>query len=271
MGGEPLSAYAGGMIICLYAGLLVTLAMLIAWIVQWRAGNAGWVDVFWTFSTGAALAAVALAAPGVMWRHWCLAALLLVWSVRLGGHVAWRVATGPEDTRYAQMRAAAPSRFQARMFWLIIGQGPVSGLLALSVYQAAAQPEAAITGGDVAGLGVLLAALAGEALADWQLRAWRADPAHRGGICEIGLWSLCRHPNYLCEALIWLAYPLIAVSLQRPASWLAFVAPVLMFLVLRYLTGVPPVEAAMAASRGEAYRLYQARTSAMLPRWPRRS
>jgi steroid 5-alpha reductase family enzyme len=38
---------------------------------------------------------------------------------------------------------------------------------------------------------------------------------------------------------------------------------------LRFGTGVPPLEAAMLASRGEAYRRYQQRVPAFLPRWPR--
>lgn len=254
------------MSLCLAAGCFVTLAMLVAWAVQRAVHNAGWVDVIWTFSTGLGLSFVALAAPGVTWRCLLLAVLLIIWAARLGFHVAWRVATGPEDTRYAQMREAAGAKFQTRMFWLIIGQGPVSGLLAISIYQAAAQPAANFRPADLLGAALLLIALAGEALADRQLRRWRAEPGHENGICETGLWSLCRHPNYLFEALGWWAYPIIAFAPHRPETLLALIAPVLMFLVLRYLTGVPPLEAAMLARRGEVYRSYQARTSAMLPR-----
>ncbi|MDE2238906.1 MAG: DUF1295 domain-containing protein [Rhodospirillales bacterium] len=256
------------MIICAYAGLAVTLAMALAWVVQRQAGNAGWVDVIWTGSSGIALAGVALAAPGAPWRHVMLAALLVAWAGRLGGHVAWRVATSPEDTRYAMMREAAGERFQAQMLGLVAGQGSVTGLLAVAVYLAAAQPAPQPRFADMAGAALLLLALAGEALADQQLRAWRAKPENHGGICEAGLWALCRHPNYLCEALAWLAYPVIALVPERPVTWLAFIAPALMFLVLRYLTGVPPLEAAMLARRGDAYRAYQARTHAMWPRWP---
>ena len=256
------------MIVCLSAGLAVTLAMALAWAVQRVTGNAGWVDVVWTFSSGIALALVALAAPGVPWRHILLAILLVVWAVRLGGHVAWRVVTSPEDTRYAMMRAAAGKRFQAQMLGLVAGQGPVTGLLAISVYLAAAQPAQHLRLADIAGLALLLLAFAGEAMADQQLRAWRARPENHGGICEDGLWAFCRHPNYLFEAIVWLAYPVMALVPAHPITWLSAIAPVLMFLILRYLTGVPPLEAAMLARRGDAYRAYQARTNAMWPRWP---
>ena len=38
-----------------------------------------------------------------------------------------------------------------------------------------------------------------------------------------------------------------------------------MYGVLRFLTGVPPLEQTMIASRGEVYRAYQARTSVFFP------
>lgn len=254
------------MILCLAAGGAVTLAMLGAWFLQRQLRNAGWVDVVWTFSTGLALAAVALAAPGVGWRRVMIAVLLVVWAMRLGTHIARRVVHGPEDSRYVQMRQRAGARFDRQMIWLLLGQGPVAGLLAISVYLAAAQPAPELRLADIAGALLLAAAIVGEALADRQLRLWRAIPGRADGICEVGLWSLCRHPNYLFEALVWLAYPIIAVDVSRLWTLVSFTAPILMFLVLRYLTGVPPLEAAMRERRGESYRAYQQRTNAMWPR-----
>jgi steroid 5-alpha reductase family enzyme len=40
---------------------------------------------------------------------------------------------------------------------------------------------------------------------------------------------------------------------------------------LRYGSGVPPLEAAMIESRGGAYRRYQQRVPALLPRRPKRA
>ena len=67
----------------------------------------------------------------------------------------------------------------------------------------------------MAGLVLLLVALAGEALADWQLRSTRSRPPPggdgHGGICDVGLWGWSRHPNYFFEWLGWCAYPLFAI------------------------------------------------------------
>lgn len=42
-----------------------------------------------------------------------------------------------------------------------------------------------------------------------------------------------------------------------------------MFLILTRLTGVPPLEAAMVRSKGQAYRDYQQRVGAFFPRPPK--
>lgn len=254
------------MISCVYAGLGVSIAMIFAWWLQRKTQNAGWVDVIWTLASSLALASVAMAASGSLWRQMMLAIILLIWGARLGGYVTWRVATQPEDTRYALMRQASGPNFQRQMAWLIAGQGPVTGVISLGVYLAASQPNPTPNIADSLGLVIFLLALGGESLADFQLKSWKKQQKTSGGICISGLWAYCRHPNYFCEALFWLAFPIIAFT-PEPLTGLAFISPLLMFLVLRYLTGVPPLEAAMLARRGQAYRDYQAQTNAMWPRF----
>ncbi len=119
------------------------------------------------------------------------------------------------------------------------------------------------------GVVVFLACVAGEALADAQMHAFRADPANKGKVCDKGLWAWSRHPNYFFEAAIWLAYPIIAIDLAHPWTLVSLIAPVLMYLTVRYASGVPPLEEAMLKSRGEAYRRYQARVSVLIPLPPK--
>src|SRR6185436_17949678 len=122
---------------------------------------------------------------------------------------------------------------------------------------------------DALAVGIFALALIGEAVADEQMRRFRADPSHKGQVMDRGLWAWSRHPNYFFQWLGWLAYPVIAVDLARPVSWLAFTAPVVMYGLLRHVSGVPPLESAMLASRGEKFRNYQARVSAFFPLPPK--
>jgi steroid 5-alpha reductase family enzyme len=79
------------------------------------------------------------------------------------------------------------------------------------------------------------------------------------------LWRWSRHPNYFFEWFGWLAYPVIALSTQYPWGWAALPAPLFMYWILVYVTGIPPLEAQMLRSRGDRYRDYQSRTSAFFP------
>jgi steroid 5-alpha reductase family enzyme len=251
----------------LAVGLGVTLVMLVAWAFQARVQNAGWVDVFWTFGTGFVGALAVLEAGPVLWRRGLVAALLLLWSLRLGTYIAWRVAGGPEDARYARMRAEHGAGFQRHLLAFVLIQGPFSAVLAMAALFAARLLDPAFRPADALAIALALGTIAGESVADRQMHRFRADPANKGKICDTGLWGLSRHPNYLFEVLHWCVYPLLGLTAHHPWSLLSLLAPAFMYLTLRFASGVPPLEEAMLASRGEAYRQYQAHTGAILPRW----
>ncbi len=256
-------------------GVLVAMAVVMSsgWLFQRAVNNGGWSDVFWTYGTGASCALACLVpfggADSPTWRQMLVAALAAIWSLRLGTYVATRVARGAEDARYADFRREWGARFQRNMFGLLIVQAPVTAILSLSILVAARQPHPGVRIADLLGALILIGSILGEGLADQQMKAFRADPASKGKVCDTGLWAWSRHPNYLFEALGWLAYPVIALDLAHPFSLLSLIAPIVMFIVLRFGTGVPPLEAAMLKSRGDAYRLYQARVSAFWPRPPK--
>ncbi len=262
------------MILLVLGVLLVMAAVMIAgWTVQRSANNGGWTDVFWTYGTGATCALAALVPfgghPAPTWRQLLVAVLVAIWSLRLGTYVAVRVAKGPEDARYAALRKDWGGRFQLNMFGLLIVQAPATALLSVSVLLAARNPLADVRWLDVLGAAILAGSILGEGLADQQMKAFKADASNKGKVCDAGLWAWSRHPNYLFEFVGWLAYPVIAVQLTHPWTWLSLLGPAAMFTILRFATGVPPLEEAMVRSKGDAYRDYQARVSAFLPRPPK--
>jgi len=253
---------------------LMTLVMGLAWWCVLRTGNGGWTDVFWTFGTGACGVLAALApwagAPGA--RRGLVAALVALWSLRLGTYVVVRVARGAEDVRYRTLKSEWGERFRPRMLALALVQAPASALLCLSIASAAARPGAGPRAADVLGAAIGLIAIGGEALADEQMRRFKTAQHAPDAVMDRGLWAWSRHPNYFFEWLGWLAYPVIAIDVSGgwSAGWLSLLAPLAMGLVLTRLTGVPPLERAMLAAKGEAYAQYQARVSAFFPRPPRK-
>ncbi len=260
-----------GLIVIVGVGLV--LAMAVAWLVQWLSNNVGWVDVVWSLATGTAGCVVALmpvaAGDGLTSRQIVVAILVALWSLGLAGHLAVRVAGSSEDPRYKVLRENWAPRFQSRLFGFLEIQAAVSILLALSILLAARNPSPHVRSLDVAGVLVLVVAIVGERIADRQLVRFKKLRGTHGGICDIGLWAWSRHPNYFFEWLVWLAYPFFAINLDGsyPWGWLALLGPALMYLLLVYGSGIPPLEQHMLRSRGAAYAAYQKRTNAFFP-WP---
>ena len=258
--------------LALGALVFMSVVMTVSWLVQRKLGNAGWTDVFWTFGTGVCGVAAALWPDPYAHqpRQWLVALLIAVWSLRLGLYIAFRAArSDDEDPRYARMRKSYGDRFQAVMFKLSIVQPPATALLVISIALAAHDWTPVLWIADLVGVAILVVAIAGEALADHQMNRFRTDKANKGKVIDVGLWRWSRHPNYFFEWFGWLAYPVIAMHLNRPESWASMIAPVVMYQVLTKLTGIPPTEAALVASKGEAYRDYQRRVSPFFPLPPK--
>jgi steroid 5-alpha reductase family enzyme len=261
------------------AAIAVALSVLMAgaWAVQWRTGNSGWVDTIWTFSlglvgAGSALWPVGGAAPNA--RQWLVAALVAIWSLRLGLHIAVRAAKITDDPRYAAFAKEWGVDSPRKMFIFLQNQGFGSIPLVFSIFIASRFPSDALRIEDTLGALILFIGIAGEALADAQLKRFRENPANKGRVCDAGLWRWSRHPNYFFEWFGWLAYPVIAISLAYPLyypwGWATLLAPIFMYWILVHVTGIPPLEQQMLRSRGERYRDYQTRTSMFFPLPPQK-
>jgi steroid 5-alpha reductase family enzyme len=262
--------------------------MTVTWLLARRWSNYGIVDVVW--SGGFAVIAVlywALSAsreyhplsngfPG--WNpipSGVLTFMVTVWSLRLAWHLGRRVASHHpvEDVRYARLRAAWGVHADQRMYGFFLVQGLLQVVLSLPFLVTCLGRQAGPTSSPLAGFQILsillwVGSLVGESVADGQLARFRSNPSNRGKVCQDGLWSWSRHPNYFFEWLIWVAYALFAIG--YPGGWTSIVAPGLILYFLLKVTGIPMTEALSVESKGDAYRQYQRTTSAFVP-WPPRT
>jgi steroid 5-alpha reductase family enzyme len=246
--------------------------MTLAWAIQQRTGNSGWVDAVWTFGLGLVGVVSALAPLGgsVQPRQMIAAAFAAIWAARLGVHIASRSAKITDDPRYADLIKGWGSDARRQMFILLQKQALVSIPLAFTIFVAAHNPAPGLASSDVLAILVMAVAILGEGLADWQLQTFKSNAANQGGINDIGLWRWSRHPNYFFETFGWLAYPLLAIDLSGhyPWGWLALAGPACMYWLLVYVSGIPPLEQHMLRTRGDKFRAYQSRTNAFFPAPP---
>jgi steroid 5-alpha reductase family enzyme len=257
-------------LLCIAAAL--SLFMSLAWMLQQRTGNSGWVDTSWAAGVGFAgsiSALYPLSSNGLNARQVIVAALAALWALRLGLHIGRRTAGMADDPRYAKLRADWGSEAPRRMFLFLQLQALVSVSLVESMFVAAHNPDPALRMQDFVAIVILLVAVLGEGLADWQLRQFKSDASNKGSINDRGLWSWTRHPNYFFETLGWVAYPLLAIDPAYPWGWLALAGPACMYWLLVYVSGIPPLEEHLLRTRGEAFRAYQRRTNAFFPAPPR--
>jgi len=254
----------------LAAWLLMAVVMTGVWLWQRKSGEADAVDLAWTAGLGAtAVLYAAGLADGLVERRALVAALAVVWSGRLAYHLLKRVRTPGEDGRYTQLRAEWGADASRRLFRFFQYQALSVPLIGGHFMLAMLHPAGSLRAWDLLGAAVVILSVAGEASADRQLEAWRNDPANRGRTCRTGLWRYSRHPNYFFEWLHWCGYSVIAIG----APWwpATLIVPGIMYVLVRFVTGIPPTEAQSVRSRGDDYRRYQQTTNAFFPGPPRRA
>ncbi len=240
--------------------------MVLLWVVGVRLRNAAIVDVGWSFLLGALAVFYAAAADGAPSRRVALAVIVGAWSLRLTIHIFFeRVWKQPEEGRYAKLREHWGADADRNLVGFFLGQAVLASVLSVTFLLVASDARAFFQPLDLVALAVFMAGWIGEAVADRQLKRFKADPDNRGLVMNRGLWRWSRHPNYFFEWLMWCAYGVLALPARM--GWIGLVSPVLMYVFITRLTGIPTSEAQALRSRGDAYRRYQETTSAFVP-WP---
>jgi steroid 5-alpha reductase family enzyme len=245
------------------ASLLCIVAFALTWALCVRIKNYSFLDA--AFSYGLALLAPLYAwnAPGNPLRKTVFVSLGVAWSLRLGTYILLRILRHhpAEDVRYEALRKRWNGPWMFLLFFEM--QAVLVVVFSLPFLVGVFNPAPAFHPLELAGLVLAAVALVGEAAADWQMQAFKKNPLNRNAVCQAGLWNYSRHPNYFFEALLWCAMALAA--LPSPGGWVCLICPVLMLYFLLRVTGIPLTEEYAVKSKGEAYRLYQRTTSALVP------
>lgn len=246
----------------LYTLGVILAAMTALWLVSLALRDASIVDIFWGAGFALANAAALPFTAGDPARKALATALVTVWGLRLALHLFFRNRGKGEDPRYRRWREEAGARWwwlsYVRVFLL---QGVIMWLVGapLLLAQTASAPPGVF---DLLGAALWALGITFEAVGDWQLARFKADPANKGRLMTTGLWALTRHPNYFGDALVWWGH--FALALAAPWGVLTVFAPVLMTFLLMRVSGVPLLESAMKQRPG--YAEYVRNTPAFFPR-----
>jgi len=209
-------------------------------------------------------------------RQLLLTAALGIWSTRLGTFLVNRALKSGGDRRFDEIKKS-PGRF----FYYWIAQATWNFVVGLPVYLANIVPpgeQRKLNLIDYAGFGLYAVSLLVEITADRQKSNWRKakkQGKHNEKFITRGLWSISRHPNYVGEIGLWtgiwaLSFTSLRTNYAFYTPGVALVSPVLTYLLLSRVSGVPPLERMAEQEWGNdpAWKLYKQRTPVLFP-WMR--
>ena len=247
--------------------LAVAAAFVIQWLVfvpSYKAQTEKFYDLTGALTYIAITVFLVLASPGVDARGLLLAAMVVLWAVRLGSYLFRRVMKHGKDDRFDELK---PDFARFLNTWTLQG---------LWVVLTAALAWVAITSDKKVGLdgffwlGLLVWALGitVETVADVQKTRFKAEPANKGRFIKTGLWSRSRHPNYFGEITLWVGVAIIALPVLQGWQWVALVSPVFVALLLIRGSGVPPLEEKADRKWGGQpdYEAYKKDTPVLVPK-----
>ena len=199
-------------------------------------------------------------------RSGLVAAMVLIWSIRLATFLFKRISKAGGDSRFDDIKNR-PHRFF--MAWTLQG---------LWVLLTAAAALAVITGGareplgaiGIAGIAVWVVGFTIEVVADWQKSKFKDDPANEGDFIDVGLWAWSRHPNYFGEIVLWTGVAIVAIPILHGWQWATLISPVFVTLLLTKISGIPPLEKKADERWGgqDDYEKYKRRTPVLIPKPP---
>lgn len=197
-------------------------------------------------------------------RSILLAALVIVWALRLGTFLFGRIQRSGKDDRFDEIK---PSFIRFLNAWTI------QGLWVTFTAATALVGITTLTRKDIGifailGFLVWVFGFAFEVIADAQKSRFNANPANKGKFIQTGLWSRSRHPNYFGEIVLWVGIAIIVIPVLQGWQWVAMISPLFVTFLLTRVSGVPMLEEKANKKWGgqEDYENYKKNTPVLIPR-----
>jgi steroid 5-alpha reductase family enzyme len=250
------------------AFLVVLAYVTTIWLLSLLKKDASIVDIFWGLGFVVLAWAYFSLADGFAARKLLIASLTTLWGLRLTLHILTRNWGKEEDFRYQAFRRRDGAAFWWKSFFnVFLLQGVLMWIISAPLLAAQfSSTPARLTWLDFVAVAVWLVGFFFEAVGDWQLVRFRANPANKGKVLDTGVWAWTRHPNYFGDAAQWWGFFLIALA---AGGWWSIFGPLLMTGLLLKVSGVALLEKTLVKTKPQ-YREYVQNTSAFFPLPPRK-
>jgi steroid 5-alpha reductase family enzyme len=197
------------------------------------------------------------------WEKLTFTSLIVAHGIRLAAvYIAKEYEEG-EDIRYSKMRENLGGSFSLLSYPLVfLPQFFLNMLIGTVIYAFANCYKS-----DIShfwywmGMSFMIFGGLFGTLADIQKLYFKHNRRNEGKIVDVGLWALCRHPNYFGEMLFWGGAFLCNFS--SGILW-TIISPMVLEAMI-FFRSIPTVEKHMLDDYGDRYADYQKRVSMIIP------
>ena len=167
-----------------------------------------------------------------------LASFIIIWAVRLGSFLFFRIKKAGEDKRFRELKISFTRFF---LVWNIsamwVSFCSMCAITAISSGNGVQLNPLFYIGAITFLVGFIL-----EIVADHQKTAFRKDPKNKDKFINTGLWARSQHPNYVGEITLWGGIALISFSSLEGWAYISLISPIFTYWLLVFVSGIPQLE-----------------------------
>lgn len=183
--------------------------------------------------------------------------LILVWGIRLGSYLAYRIHQIGRDKRFDEIRKRFISFF---FFWLM--QGLTCFIVMIPIILSLHNPNKSFNLLLILGSCFAIIGWSIETVADIQKFRFKKSNPH--AFMKKGLWSYVQHPNYTGELLFWWG---IFIACLPYSPWYSMVSPIWISLIIIRFSGISILQQKWISQYGAEpeFKEYHEQTKKLIP------
>ncbi len=248
----------------LIAFLAATVINLFVFLLAYRYQSDKLTDITYSLTFVVLCSYCLFYSPSIHMVQWAIYILVLIWAVRLGGYLLYRIYKMGRDKRFDQIRIDFWRFFR---FFIIQGVGAWIIALPAMVALLSDQEAGAVSPVLLIGLAIAIIGLIIEVVSDAQKSKFKSKEGNSEILYTGGLYSIVRYPNYTGEILFWIGIFVAAIPFLKGFEWLVVLGPITIILLLVFVSGIPYLEKGRKEKYGssEVYQEYKQSTAKLIP------
>jgi steroid 5-alpha reductase family enzyme len=215
--------------------IIITLVNVLAYIWAYKKQSDHLTDISYSLCFIAVTLYFLMAYGDLTLGRLVLALMVILWGVRLGGFLFYRIHKMGKDARFDAFRGDAMGFLK---FWLL--QSISISIIVLPVLFGLLSNDLQV---HIFAVILWIVGWTLQSVADWQKFTFRSQNPFNSFINN-GLFTYVRHPNYTGEILIWLSIFWYVSSILAGWEWIALISPIWIIVLLVKISGIPLIEEA---------------------------